>query len=84
VFPSSFTLLAPGTLRDSVGLLVRCPACHSLSLNLVSGSHVDVPFHNDREVGVLEHVFTADAQHVVDEFGAELYSARFDARRLGL
>lgn len=84
VFPSSFTLLAPGTLRDSVGLLVRCPACHSLSLNLVSGSHVDVPFHNDREVGVLEHVFSADAPQVVQEFSAELYSARFDARRLGL
>ena len=71
-------------MRDTVGLLVRCPACHSLSLNLVSGTHVDVPFHNDREVGVLEHVFAADAPQVVDEFSAELNSTRFDARRLWL
>jgi hypothetical protein len=84
VFPSSFTLLAPGTARDSVGLLVRCPACGSLSLNLVSGSHVDVPFHNDREVGVVEHVFPADADHVIEHFESELYSSQFDARRLHL
>jgi hypothetical protein len=84
VFPSSFTLLAPGTARDSVGLLVRCPACGSLSLNLVSGAHVDLPFHNDRDIGVVEHVFTADATHVLEEFRAELYSSRFDNRRLHL
>jgi hypothetical protein len=84
VFPSSFTLLAPGALRDSVGVLVRCPACGSLSVNLVSAPHVDVPFHNDREIGVLEHVFAYDAAHVVEEFRSELYSACFDARRLHL
>jgi hypothetical protein len=84
VFPSSFTLLAPGAMRDSVGLLVRCPSCASLSLNLVSGAHVDVPFHNDREVGVLEYVFSPDAGHVVEQFREELYSSHFDARRLGL
>ncbi len=43
-----------------------------------------MPFHNDREVGVLEHVFAPDADHVVEQFSAELYSAHFDARRLGL
>jgi hypothetical protein len=84
VFPSSFTLLAPGVARDSVGLLVRCPSCDALSLNIVSGTHVDVPFHNDREVGVLEHVFEPDAEQVVERFRAELHSAHFDARRLGL
>jgi hypothetical protein len=84
VFPSSFTLLAPGTARDSVGLLVRCPACGSLSLNLVSGAHVDLPFHNDREIGIVEHVFAADAGQVLEEFEAELYSARFDSRRMHL
>jgi hypothetical protein len=84
VFPSSFTLLAPGTARDSIGLLVRCPSCSALSLNLVSGAHVDVPFHNDREVGIVEHVFEADAEHVVEHFTAELYSSHFDSRRLGL
>jgi hypothetical protein len=84
VFPSSFTLLAPGALRDSVGVVVRCPACGSLSVNLVSAPHVDVPFHNDREIGVLEHVFAPDAAQVVEGFRSELYSARFDARRLHL
>jgi hypothetical protein len=84
VFPSSFTLLAPGVAGDSVGLLVRCPSCDALSLNIVSGMHVDVPFHNDREVGVLEHVFEPDAEQVVERFRTELHSAHFDARRLGL
>jgi hypothetical protein len=82
VFPSSFFLLAPGD--GSVGIAVRCPACAQVSVNLVSNQHVDLPFHNDREIGVVEHVFDADATRMVEEFEAELYSARFDARRLGL
>ncbi len=82
VFPSSFFLLAPGD--GSLGLAVRCPSCASVSVNLVSPAHVDVPFHNDAKVGVVEHVFDEDAMRVVEEFRAELYSARFDARRLGL
>ncbi len=82
VFPSSFTLLAAG--EGSVGLAVRCPHCRALSLNLVSQPHVDLPFHNDREVGVVEHLFADDALRTVDEFGAELWSSSFDARRLAL
>jgi hypothetical protein len=35
-------------------------------------------------VGVVDHVFAADAARAVDVFAAELYSARFDARRLAL
>jgi hypothetical protein len=35
-------------------------------------------------VGVVEHVFADDAAAVVEEFRAELHSASFDARRLGL
>ncbi len=84
IFPSAFRLLAPGERSGSVGVAVRCPACASVSINLVSPQHVDLPFHNDREVGVVEHVFAADAARAVDEFAAELYSARFDARRLTL
>jgi hypothetical protein len=53
-------------------------------VNLVSQAHVDVPFHNDRHVGVVEHVFPDDARQTIAEFRAELYSARFDARRLSL
>ena len=82
VFPSSFFLLAPGD--GSLGLAVRCPACQKTSVNLVSHEHVDLPFHNDAEVGVVEHVFSEDAARTVDEFRGELYSAAFDNRRLGL
>ena len=82
VFPSSFFLLAPG--HGEVGLAVRCPGCGTVSVNLVSHTHVDVPFHHDPEIGVLEHVFEADVATAVEDFRAELYSSRFDARRLDL
>ncbi len=84
IFPSSFFLLAPADDRSSVGIAVRCPVCGSISVNLVSAEHVDLPFHNDTEIGVVEHVFPADAERAVEEFSDELYSARFDARRLSL
>ncbi len=80
VFPSSFFLLAPGD--GSLGLAVRCPACQKTSVNLVSREHVDLPFHNDTEIGVVEHVFSEDVTRALEEFRAELYSATFDARRL--
>jgi hypothetical protein len=82
VFPSSFVVLAPGD--RTLGVAVRCPACRRTSVNLVTHDHVDVPFHNDREVGVVEHVFADDAHATLDEFRAELWSASFDARRLTL
>ena len=82
VFPSSFALLAPGD--GSLGLAVRCPACRRMSVNLVSHEHVDVPFHNDREIGVVEHVFPEDVHATLEEYRAELWSASFDARRLAL
>ena len=56
----------------------------ALSVNLVSHAHVDVPFHNDGRIGVVEHVFAEDALRSVQEFRAELYSARFDEQRLHL
>jgi len=83
VFPSAFWLLAGGP-RGSVGLAVRCPSCARVSVNLVSAPHVDVPFHNDREVGVLEFVLGADLEAIVDEFRTELYSSGFDARRMSI
>jgi len=82
VFPSSFALITGE--GSSLGLAVRCPHCRRLSLNLVSQPHVDVPFHNDRAVGVIEHVFAEDALQTLEEFRAELWSGSFDARRLAL
>jgi hypothetical protein len=82
VFPSSFVAVAPG--ERSFGLAVRCPACGSLSVNLVSQAHVDLPFANDERIGVVDHVFAEDALRSLEEFHAELHSARFDERRLHL
>lgn len=82
VFPSSFCLLAPG--GKCLGIAVRCPACTSVSINLVSQQHVDLPFHHDREIGVVRHVFSADSDRAVEEFRAELHSGSFDVRRLAL
>jgi hypothetical protein len=84
IFPSSFFLLAPAEAHGAMGVAVRCPVCSGVSVNLVSEQHVDLPFHNDREVAVIEYIFGADAERTVTEFASELYSARFDARRLGL
>jgi len=82
VFPSSFALLAPG--GRALGLAVRCPVCARVSVNLVSAQHVDLPFHNDANVGVVPHVFEDDAVSALDEFAQELYSSSFDVRRLTL
>jgi hypothetical protein len=82
VFPSFFFLLTPGD--GALGLAVRCPACRRLSVNLVSHEHVDLPFHNDREVGVVEHLFHDDAPAAIEEFRTQLWSSSFDARRLDL
>ena len=82
VFPSSFVAVAPGD--GWLGLAVRCPACAALSVNLVSHAHVDLPFSNDSQIGVVEHVFADDALRTVAEFSAALHSAHFDERRLHL
>ena len=84
VFPSSFFLLAPAHDGGTIGVAVRCPVCASVSVNLVSAEHVDLPFHNDADVGVVEHVFAGDGERVLAEFTADLHSARFDSRRLAL
>jgi hypothetical protein len=84
VYPSAFKLLAPAASGDRVGIAVQCPVCGRVSINIVSREHVDVPFVNDREVGVVEHLFADDAESVIAEFRAELDSSAFDARRLHL
>jgi len=81
IFPSSFFLL---TAKERVAVAVRCPACTRVSVNLVSHEHVDLPFVNDPEIGVVEHVFHADADGIVHEFRDFLGSADFDHRRLHL
>src|SRR3954466_16195418 len=63
VFPSSFFLLAPGD--GSLGLGGLCAQFQKTAVNLVSHEHVDLPFHNDAEIGVVEHVFGDDMARTV-------------------
>ena len=82
VTPSAFRVLS-GT-GDELGLAVECPGCEHTSVNVVSREHVDVPFYNDRRVGVVEHIFARDRELVLAAFRDELSSGRFDARRRDL
>lgn len=82
VTPSSF--LAVSGSATGLGVAVRCPVCDATSVNLVSEQHVDVPFVHDRHVGVVDHVFDADAARALEQFAAELASPAFDVRRLDL
>ena len=82
VTPSAFTSIAPG--GRAFGVAVHCPACSSVSVNLVTREHVDIPFRNDAHVGVVPHVFERDALRAAGGFRAELDSATFDVRRLDL
>jgi hypothetical protein len=84
IFPSSFVVLAPAADRKLLALAVGCPSCGGTSVNIVSSAHVDLPFHHDREVGVVPHLFEADALRLVEDFRTELYSDSFDLRRLRL
>jgi hypothetical protein len=84
VFPSAFRLLTDGGRDGRVGVAVSCPSCSRVSVNLVSREHVDVPFHNDREIGVVAHHFDSALGGALAAFQAELYSESFDVRRLAL
>jgi len=78
-FPSAFRLLAPGA--DGVGVAIRCPSCLRTSVNLVTHAHLDIPFYNDPDVGVVEHLFPSDRELTLVAFREELDSSSFDARR---
>ena len=82
VCPSSFNLLAAG--GGTVGMAVTCPVCGAVSINVVSRTHVDVPFANDPRIGVVAHVFGPERLRTLEQFRAELHSAAFDTRRLEL
>jgi hypothetical protein len=83
-FPSLFKLMAPKPEQGRVAVALRCSSCGRLSINLVSSDHVDVPFHHDPEVGIVEQVFREEELRTLEEFRVELWSAEFDSRRLTL
>ena len=89
VTPSSFVRLAPGGScgggrGNASAWPCAAPFADSVSINVVSEPHVDLPFWNDPHVGVVEHVFGDDALSTIDAFRDELHSASFDERRLAL
>ena len=59
VWPSSLTMVAPAgeTSDECIGVAVTCPSCGEVSLNLVSGAHLDVPFYHDRVVRSVDRPF---------------------------
>jgi len=82
VTPSAFRLLAPRP--EALAVAVRCPVCDSTSVNLVTHSHIDVPFHSDATVGVVARTFEEGSLPTIDAFHARLDTASFDERRLVL
>lgn len=80
VFPSAFFLLAASDA--AVGVAVKCPVCARTSVNLVTHSHVDLPFHNDPEIGVVRHVFWDEP--LEGGLAPLLASGDLDGRRLDL
>ncbi|HSK14902.1 MAG TPA: hypothetical protein VK915_01900 [Gaiellaceae bacterium] len=82
VFPSSFRLLAGG--GEDLGLAVECPVCARASVNVVTRDHVDVPFHNDASVGVVEHVFRFETGASLETAREALGSSVLGARRRDL
>ncbi len=86
VWPSSLALVAPAQdgRDDVLGVAMSCPACGEMSLNLVSGAHLDVPFYHDRVVRYVDRPFGDGRDLTVDRFHHQLHSARFDAERADL
>jgi hypothetical protein len=82
VTPSAFRVLSGG--EEELGLAVECPTCAHTSVNVVSRAHVDVPFYNDRRVGVVEHIFAHDHERALAGFRDTLFSSAFDASRRDL
>jgi len=80
VFPSAFRLVVPGP--EGIVLGAGCPGCDRTSVNVVSEAHLDVPFYSDREIGVVEDVFSADLSPL--ELADALASRADGATRLRL
>jgi hypothetical protein len=78
IFPSALRLVTP--TEEGMVLAARCPSCSRTSVNLVSEEHLDVPFHNDREIGVVETVFADDVELGLPALSEQLASRAYEAR----
>ena len=82
VFPSAFSLLAPG--EGSLGLAVRCPVCGRLSVNLVVRARRPAVPQRPRDRRRRARLPGRRARHDCRVRGQASWSAGFDARRLEL
>jgi hypothetical protein len=82
ITPSAIVLIAPDDDRFDVA--VRCPTCSTISVNVVSRAHVDVPFWNDSRLAVLDRVFDDPGDAGVDGLRHELAVACMGDERFEL
>jgi hypothetical protein len=86
-FPSALRMVAPahGATRDQrLGVVVRCFTCHRLTVNMVSSSHLDVPWFNDDQIGYLDAVLRDDELTDEESFRHQLNSSAHRLNWLGL
>ena len=86
VWPSSLAMVAPAESgRDGVliGVAMSCPGCGEVSVNLVTGAHLDVPFYHDKVVRYVDRPYGDGRDLTVDVFHhrAALRPVRQRARR---
>jgi hypothetical protein len=74
-FPSALRFVTPehdhGTGR--VGVLVRCSTCQRHTVNIVSRTHLDVPWQRDDAIGYVAQVFDGDHLQPEERFRHQLW-----------
>jgi len=74
-FPSSLRFVTPeheyGDAR--VGVLVRCNSCERHTVNIVSTTHLDVPWHNDEHIAFVAQLFDGDRIAPEERFRHQLW-----------
>lgn len=75
-FPSSLRLVAPteGTDAERIGVTVRCFHCQRLTVNIVSRSHLDVPWYSDPHIAYLGVLLRDDQITTEERFRHQLAS----------
>lgn len=73
-FPSSLRFVTPehGHGPQRLGVLVRCWTCARHTVNIVSREHLDVPWHVDRMIGVVDQPFAGEQQSDEERFRHQL------------
>ena len=74
-YPSSLRFVTPdhGHGDDRVGVLVRCFACERHTVNIVSRTHLDVPWHNDDHIAYVAQIFDGDRIAPEERFRHQLW-----------